>query len=53
MESVGTIGKWMDLKKLNLAKLNNGQTLGKLTKNDLGNFISKKLTPKIPQGNTT
>jgi hypothetical protein len=30
-----------------------GTNLGKLTKNDLGNFISKKLTQKIPQGNTT
>jgi len=41
MESVGTIGKWMDLLKVEFGKIERWTNLGKLTKNDLGNFISK------------
>jgi hypothetical protein len=39
--------------KVEFGKIEQWTNLGKLKKNDLGNFISKKLTQKIPQGNTT
>jgi hypothetical protein len=41
------------LEKVEFGKIEQWTNLGKLTKNDLGNFISEKLTQKNPLGNTT